>query len=351
MNWFERYGIVGAYFLIITLAWYKIGYDIVIDESVIFLCTFSFVPIGYILSTISQLFYYKVPFSRKIHIEILQAYQDDKNISLSYKDLDEEKMEATITTLQRLKRFPYYGISTEQMRFLASWCTKRFDVISINNSIILGTGLSFIIGLLYSRFPSGIDASWYFFCWSSLFETHFLSLILIIVGVLLSLLLSFLNRILEDQIIEVNKVILSINPKTREGGDKMRKVLILAGTFLSVGLIIVVAAGMSLLNDSNTLLPVLFCLGCSAIGLAAGIINDRDTEEKEMSKSPNKYLFRIMYFIFVTIVIALLASTLYFWVKNNNMLSLTLAGFIGITGGFMGYRIRDVLLVWLERER
>lgn len=123
----------------------------------------------------------------------------------------------------------------------------------------------------------------------------------------------------------------------------MKMVLIIAGALLLIGLIIVGITGKKILNDFN-MFPIFFCLGWSVIGLAAGIINDRYSEARKLKEPHCKCLFRLMYFIFVAMVITLLASTSYFWVKDNNAMSLTLAALVGIAGGFLGYRNLEALL-------
>jgi len=205
MNWFERYGIVGAYFLIMILAWFACFYPNINEilkvengyvlKFIIWFFAFTFLPIGYVLSIFSQWLYYKLCFIRKIHRQIFKNI-DEPSHKANLKKLgldeycDEVKTEAIITAYQRTKKL----IDVEEMKLLKPQCTKRFDVISINNSIILCTILSAIMCILVACFKKSL----------SMEVCHLIPFIFS--GALIAILMAS-SKVLGDQIIEINKVL------------------------------------------------------------------------------------------------------------------------------------------------
>jgi len=145
MNWFERYGIPGLYFvLLVATACYIFGPPCDKDTAIqIFIAALSAsLPIGYILVVTSQWLYYKVP-CLQVHHKAWKAAKKDAD-----KELPEDEewwVEARATILGRWKldeeKIPK-GI--EKGKWLQEWFTKRFDVLAINSTLILAT----IIGLL-----------------------------------------------------------------------------------------------------------------------------------------------------------------------------------------------------------
>jgi len=210
MNWFERYGIVGAYFFVITFIWLICCKLIALDDSyiqlIIWLFASSILPFGYILSIFSQWCYYKLPYTRKFHKEIFNNITEGsshkkklKKLGL-YKCCEESKTEAIITVYDRTEEL----IKVDQMELLKPQCTKRFDVIAINNSIILSTILSLIIyslvacfTLLVPCFTKGISIEIY----------HLLIPIPFIFSAILILIMLVSSKVLGDQIIEINKIL------------------------------------------------------------------------------------------------------------------------------------------------
>ena len=155
MNWFQRYGIVGMYFLVIAFLWlYCLGLS-PIDLSkwnevkgFIAILSFAFLPIGYILSVFSQLLYYKGNLGRQIHKERLKAMKpaDKQKLGLDCCcDEDEHICEIAMTAFDRFKN---YGKDLEAARYLDMFITKRFDVLAINNSLILSTIISLLMSAI-----------------------------------------------------------------------------------------------------------------------------------------------------------------------------------------------------------
>jgi hypothetical protein len=217
MNWFERYGIVGMYFLLISLFW-VVGLssglitELMGDEAVakilIALLGFS-LPIGYILTNISMSIYYNncsCWFSRifdllslrdQIHLKLIKEMTLSDQEKLKLLDVSSEHIsEARLTSLIRLMRLRVLRddcVKTDNLEHLGIFCTRRFDVLAINRSIMLATLLApfltwFTILIFRSKFK-------------------FLDLRIIfpvIVSVIVYWVLSFLNKILQEQIKEIN---------------------------------------------------------------------------------------------------------------------------------------------------
>jgi hypothetical protein len=142
MNWFERYGIPGLYFvLLVATACYIFGPPCDKDTAIqIFIAALSAsLPIGYILVVTSQWLYYKVP-CLQVHHKAWKAAKKDAD-----KELPEDEewwVEARATVLGR------WRISNEDRiekgKWLQEWFAKRFDVLAINSALILAT----VFGLL-----------------------------------------------------------------------------------------------------------------------------------------------------------------------------------------------------------
>ena len=206
MNWFERYGIAGLYFVFLLTTLYWINYSPTLDKEttlkVLGIALSASIPLGYVLMIFSQILYYKISpwqvhhkawnnakkgeetseellkrpgevkfpedFKDKIRYDesrqrlifkgimsinekkkLLNLYQDElykKAIVGLYQrsqDEQEEKEELLVEAkVAILDRFPCDKV--EEGRRLQEWFTKRFDVLAINSALILAT----IIGLV-----------------------------------------------------------------------------------------------------------------------------------------------------------------------------------------------------------
>jgi len=143
MNWFERYGIPGLYFVLLVAAvCYIFGPPCDTVETAITafgVAVAASLPIGYILVVTSQWLYYKVP-CLQVHHKAWKAAKKDADKEL----LEDEEwwVEARATVLGR------WRISNEDKiekgKWLQEWFAKRFDVLAINSALILAT----VFGLL-----------------------------------------------------------------------------------------------------------------------------------------------------------------------------------------------------------
>lgn len=147
MNWFERYGVVGGYFLLLLIMWgYAIsdiknlfGPNNQFSFAVSLLGLGSSLPFGYLISIFSQALYYHNLSGRQIHNEISEIIRNNnkfqKKINLK-DDFLEDKNETIITYWDRA------GLKGKSFKSLDNFATKRFAVISINKSLILATLLA-----------------------------------------------------------------------------------------------------------------------------------------------------------------------------------------------------------------
>jgi hypothetical protein len=154
MNWFERYGIVGACFLFFVILWFTSIHPVLLTDSQVkfvgWLFLFIFLPIGYGISIISQSLYYLGLSGHRIHKEFIEELKDEvrekHNLEKTY--CDEAKSESILTCRIRLDE----KNDLKRIQYLASYVTKRFDVIAINKSIILSTFLSLVVAVITCLF-------------------------------------------------------------------------------------------------------------------------------------------------------------------------------------------------------
>jgi len=149
MNWFKRYGISGAYFLLFILWWSIVIFNITSinnqitkeqKEFIGWLFVFSFLPIGYLITIIQQALFYMGLSGYRMHKNVVDNLQLElkRRYNLDNTYCDEAKSEAILTCRIRLDE----ANDLERLKYLAGFATRRFDVISINNSIIMSTFLA-----------------------------------------------------------------------------------------------------------------------------------------------------------------------------------------------------------------
>lgn len=152
MNWFQRYGIPGAYFEGMAILLLIIYYPSLCNENDLKLIggvfTASFLPIGYILTMFSQCMYWlrTLLFDKGPHI------RSSNKAQVSLKGATSEIKAAAYSTLNvfvpRLNKYDKDRI--ERHRFVQEWITKRVDVIVMNETMICGTiFLLLLIPFLY----------------------------------------------------------------------------------------------------------------------------------------------------------------------------------------------------------
>jgi len=205
MNWFERYGIVGIYFLTISFLWLiclssgsvtNLMKEKEIADVLIALLGFS-LPLGYILSILSMRIYYSnstisrwLHLRRSIHVEIVKKMN---NNAKGFEYLSEHLLEARMTSLIRLRKIEEIKLNdSKDLQYLGMFCTRRFDVLAINRAIMLSTVLSFLLVFVSVPFLFSIKIA----------MNRLISLS--IASIIIYLILASCNKILEEQIIEIN---------------------------------------------------------------------------------------------------------------------------------------------------
>src|SRR3990167_7789047 len=168
MNWFERYGIPGAYFIGLMAGWIYVFCPNLLkhhawpDPQWLLGLAITFLPIGYVISIFSQFVYLKwrrwfacYPRLRiclgfhgaahdKLRVPGSKLTQDEKN---------EEILEARTLILTASRN----GVLTvEAHRYIRDWIARRMDVVAIDQSIFWATIFANIIAFIVFRWPSNI---------------------------------------------------------------------------------------------------------------------------------------------------------------------------------------------------
>ncbi len=167
MNWFERYGIPGAYFVSLMAIWiYAIRPDLFKNEACLSpellaaLAALIFLPSGYVISIIGQSVYLnwrscfiRLRFGRlRGCLGFHGAALDSLDPANQYRD--EAIIEARTLLLTASRNGP---LSVNTHRYMRDWIAKRMDVVAINLSLLLATFLAFIITLILLSFARGLS--------------------------------------------------------------------------------------------------------------------------------------------------------------------------------------------------
>lgn len=224
MNWFERYGIVGMFFIAIVGMWFFCLFP---EPASVFLtqlqqskesanfiigfCGLIFLPIGYLVVIFGQFLYYRTHFWEKIHCKYWEALplslrekiesKDKKIVEESLTDEDksrEAKLEGILTYYDRM-----YIKDVKQSSLLNTFSTKRYDVIAINRGFLLTIYITMFFAICIELTQIII----------AMFKTSTYCLgrkdLFFILAIAISLFLKYIlhrsSSILEWQIIEVGK--------------------------------------------------------------------------------------------------------------------------------------------------
>lgn len=207
MNWFKRYGIVGMFFIVMTIIWLlclfpenqELLKNSELLKSIGWFCTFSFLPFGYIIMIFSQTYYYLINRRNGIHRRYWrdlpnairqQILENEENLGLSFDWNDEAQIEAVLTYYDRTKID-----EVDANQFLSQFATKRYDVLSINCGLIWAVILSLIVAFCIEGIILHLTIKW------NAFSTWFV----FIFALLSIVLLNRSERIMENQIFEVGR--------------------------------------------------------------------------------------------------------------------------------------------------
>lgn len=199
MNWFQRYGIPGAYFYGLLFYIYYILYPCNINQLNHDLlgpfCLLTFLPIGYLFSILQQYIYYsnnffgihrKAAIKSKVKFQLFESYNNDESSTEVCAIL---YLTGVVGPLKDKKEF------IQNMIVRQEWCRRRMDVMSINLSLFLSSLLS--LGLLLLL----IILSKIFYWSTQIHPLNLIVFIVIVVAIMLLLILSY--RKLEKQVIDV----------------------------------------------------------------------------------------------------------------------------------------------------
>jgi len=211
MNWFERYGIVGMFFIAMTGMWFfclfpeaRELFSKIKPEQLKFIggfCMLSFLPFGYIIMVFQQVWLYSINKRARLNYRLWNIKpleeQRKKIIEIEkekkldeFDQTDEAQLEAIFTYYDRTK-FEPLNIN----KFLSGFASRRFDVIAINNGLIWAIIFSLIAAICIEGVILDITIKW------NAFSAWFV----VILALLIVYVLRLSERILEGQILEVGK--------------------------------------------------------------------------------------------------------------------------------------------------
>jgi hypothetical protein len=162
MNWFERYGIPGAYFVLLcaTLGLSAFWPDLVKNWTEarqglaggVAVGLAASIPIGYVLAIISQCLYYTPLHSIwHVHVPAWRWAWCNRTVRLPNETeppCSEWRIEADTTFVARWK-YEYLGSDgLQRSRFMQEWFAKRFDVMAMNSAMIFGTVLAVVLAVI-----------------------------------------------------------------------------------------------------------------------------------------------------------------------------------------------------------
>lgn len=153
MNWFQRYGIPGAFFygLIFVLLYLyypcKINqFKEIIEKIIVPFTLLTFLPVGYLISILQQILYYKcLGIHKKAIIESnFDIYKYYNELNFKKNELIIEALSVLYTTGINVNKI----IKIDELKFRQEWISRRMDILSINLSLILSTFFSIIFILI-----------------------------------------------------------------------------------------------------------------------------------------------------------------------------------------------------------
>jgi hypothetical protein len=148
MNWFQRYGMPGAYFFVLTMAWVIALSDLTIKnidsetgDIIVALAVITFLPLGYIISIFQQWFYYR--------FAPLGMHKIAKSLALFdlpvFFDSSDEEPDIEADSINPM--WDDDQVTLYKRKFFNEWFRRRMDVVAINFSLYTGTLLSPIIAI------------------------------------------------------------------------------------------------------------------------------------------------------------------------------------------------------------
>ena len=194
MNWFERYGVIGAYFLIMILLLLHINQYFQLADLrgtgtlMVGLLGFSILPIGYLVGIFSQWIYYTGRGGTQIHKEVIKYLDEKCKTRLKLLDSDtESKLETKLTAEYRLS-----CESSDKLKYLGIFATKRWDVLAVNSAIRLSTIMLIVLDIPIKFYKQGNLCP------------EPVEVDMLVLGLLLIFILTKSNKYIIEQIIDMN---------------------------------------------------------------------------------------------------------------------------------------------------
>lgn len=221
MKWYNRFFIVASYFFFISLIWILVFSYFTFNSNkwdFIWKVASLTLPLGYFISVFSQLLYYLGYFGNTIHKETVRKIFSDRGKEFANGlGLDEDDDEATceskltaILRLGKLKGSDGKNLNLKNLKYLGTFATSRFDVLSVNNSLIVATPIAMLIisiaTFVFKMFEPSINMC--------LFAFVFVILVISIVVLIKS------NKILNSQIADIHLELFKL--KKREKRQKIQ---------------------------------------------------------------------------------------------------------------------------------
>ncbi len=141
MNWFQRYGIPGAYFVGLMVSWVYSSCPHLLENQafpspqwLLALAAIAFLPIGYVISILAQLLYLNLPC---LGVHRRAAKKAKVFPGFNY----EPSLEAQTLLLSALTE----GITVSTHQYIRNWIARRMDVSAISLSLITANFIAIVI--------------------------------------------------------------------------------------------------------------------------------------------------------------------------------------------------------------
>ena len=165
MNWFQRYGIPGAYFVGLMAGWvYAFNPDLWKNQAfsdhqwLLALAAIAFLPIGYVISIFGQVVYlnWRRCFARyrwlRGWLGFHGAAMDTAGVKfLGFRDDQPTQYEAIIEARTLLLTALTKRIPVRTHQYIRDWIARRMDVVAMNQSIFSATLFAMIIAVVFFR--------------------------------------------------------------------------------------------------------------------------------------------------------------------------------------------------------
>ena len=159
MNWFQRYGIPGAYFvlllatLLMAMSWLDARNLLVSAGAGIgAIAAVALLPAGYMLCILSMLWYYHFPYDClvpwRFHKRAWGWVWRHKYADEPTPKSGEREIEAAATVVARWQCSTLGSGALERSSFVQERCVKRTDVLAMNSSMILGAVIAWLVGFV-----------------------------------------------------------------------------------------------------------------------------------------------------------------------------------------------------------